>query len=179
MSNTAKPAESSPIEPMEALLVDTLPNGPGWSYEPKWDGFRCLTFKEHGTVRLFAKSGKPLHRYFPEVVAALERIKADDFVLDGELTLPLGDFISFDILQQRLHPAASRIRKLSVDTPAVLIIFDLLVAPGGKPIGDQILENRRVALERFFAAQTSPSLRLSPTTNDVKTAKGWLGVVSK
>src|SRR6478672_3042071 len=103
-------AETSPIEPMEALLVDALPEGNGWSYEPKWDGFRCLAVKRGGKVQLFAKSGKVLHRYFPEVVAAIAAIDADDFILDGELTIPINDTLSFDALQMRLHPSESRIR---------------------------------------------------------------------
>jgi ATP-dependent DNA ligase len=187
MPDTPIEAETSPIEPMEALLVEALPADPGWSFEPKWDGFRCLAFKEAGHVRLFAKSGKPLHRYFPEIATAIEAIDADGFVLDGELTIPVGDAISFDALQARLHPAESRIRKLAKETPALLIVFDLLIAPGAKTLTDQALRDRRVALETFFGKQHSPSLRLSPTTDDVTTARGWLakaggaldGVVAK
>jgi ATP-dependent DNA ligase len=159
---------------MEALLVDALPEGEGWQFEPKWDGFRCLAFKEAGQVRLFAKSGKPLHRFFPEVAAAVAAIGADDFVLDGELVIPTDDGPSFDALQARLHPAESRVRKLSVETPALLVVFDLLIAPGGKVLTQEPLLDRRAALETFFAAQSSPSLRLSPTTRDGKVARNWL-----
>src|SRR3569833_3866497 len=125
MASSSPPSvETSPIEPMEALLVDALPDGSGWSYEPKWDGFRCLAVKRGGKVQLFAKSGKVLHRYFPEVNTAVAALKADDFILDGELTIPIGDSLSFDALQMRLHPAESRIRKLSAEIPALLVLFD-------------------------------------------------------
>ncbi|MEO6394683.1 MAG: ATP-dependent DNA ligase [Devosia sp.] len=166
--------ENSPIEPMEALLVETLPDEPGWQFEPKWDGFRCLAFKDRGEVRLFAKSGKILHRYFPEMVEALRAIPADDFVIDGELAIPAGGIISFDALQARLHPAESRIRKLAHETPAILIAFDLLIAPGGKPLADRTLAERRKALEAFAASNPSPSLRLSPHTHDAAEARRWL-----
>lgn len=176
MPEPAADPELSPIEPMEALLVDTLPADPGWSFEPKWDGFRCLAFKEKGRVRLFAKSGKPLHRFFPEVAAALEALEADDFVLDGELCIRVDGSLSFDALQARLHPAASRILKLSHETPAILILFDILVL-AGKSLTDQPLGDRRAALERFFERQDAPLLRLSPTTDDVKIARRWLKTV--
>src|SRR3569832_2793405 len=130
MASSSEASDTSPIQPMEALLVDALPEGDGWSYEPKWDGFRCLAVKRGGKVQLFAKSGKVLHRYFPEVVAAVSALKAADFILDGELTLPFGDSLSFDALQMRLHPAESRIRKLSAEIPALLILFDLLIEAG-------------------------------------------------
>jgi len=171
---------------MEALLVDALPAGGGWSYEPKWDGFRCLTVKRGGAVQLFAKSGKVLHRYFPEVVAAIAALDEGDFILDGELTIPIGDSLSFDALQMRLHPAESRIRKLATEIPALLVLFDLLEREG-KSLRDQTLAERRAALERFFADHPSPTLRLSPVTHDLEEARGWLaraggaldGVVAK
>jgi ATP-dependent DNA ligase len=171
---------------MEALLVDTLPTDPGWTFEPKWDGFRCLAVKSDGSVRLFAKSGKPLHRFFPEVAAALAALPDGDFVLDGELTIPVGDSLSFDALQMRLHPAESRIRKLAAETPALLVLFDLL-AQDGKSLQELSFVDRRAALERFYANHPSPALRLSPTTNDRAEAGRWLaraggaldGVVAK
>src|SRR5688500_3474664 len=100
--------------PMEARLVDELPDEPGWQFEPKWDGFRCLAFRAGPEVDLRAKSGKPLARYFPEVVALLRELPQDSFVLDGELAIPVGANLAFDALQMRLHPAETRIRKLSV-----------------------------------------------------------------
>src|SRR5205807_127214 len=99
----------APLEPMEAKLVDELPTGPGWQFEPKWDGFRCLAVKAGGRVTLFAKSGKPLTRFFPEVAAMLEALPADDFIIDGELAIEKDGALAFDALQLRLHPAESRI----------------------------------------------------------------------
>jgi ATP-dependent DNA ligase len=163
------------LEPMEARIADALPTDPGWQFEPKWDGFRCLATRRGKTVSLQAKSGKPLTRYFPEMVTALAALKTGDFILDGELGVPSGKTLSFDALQARLHPAESRIRKLSVETPSVLILFDLLRL-GGRDFRDRPLAERRAALEAFFHAQThAPSLRLSPFTRDVRVARRWLG----
>ena len=163
------------IEPMEAKLVDELPPGDGWQFEPKWDGFRCLAVKLEGEVELFAKSGKPLGRYFPEIVALLRGLRPKRFVLDGELAIPIGRTLSFEALQMRLHPAESRVRKLASETPAVLILFDILLAPTGKSIIGTPLAERRAALEAFHAALgQEPSLRLSPMTHDRKEAERWL-----
>ncbi len=162
----------SPIEPMEAVLVDSLPTGDGWQFEPKWDGFRCIAVKRGDDVRLFAKSGKPLHRFFPEVAAALVRIDAD-FMVDGELVVPIGDGIDFDAIQARLHPAESRIRKLASETPALLILFDALEFEG-EGLAELTLSARRDLLEIFFAEHPSPALRLSPTTTDPEIAQRWL-----
>ncbi len=176
------------IEPMEAKLVSELPKEPGWQFEPKWDGFRCLAFRAGSEVDLRAKSGKLLARYFPEVVAMLAALKPKPFVIDGELAIPLDGTLSFDALQMRVHPAESRIRKLSVETPAVLIVFDMLLDTTGKSLIEQPLVRRRAALERFFkAAGKIEGLRLSPSTEDRKEAKRWLddargeldGVVAK
>src|SRR5918995_86738 len=113
------------FEPMNALLVSDLPEeAGGWQYEPKWDGFRCLAFRDGKNVELRSKSGQPLGRYFPEIVAALLAVQAPRFVLDGELVIPEGEALSFDALLQRIHPSASRINKLSQQTPAVMIAFD-------------------------------------------------------
>src|SRR4029079_15069095 len=95
----------------------------GWQFEPKWDGFRCLTFRAGGEVDLRAKSGKPLARYFPEGVAMLKPLRSTRFVVDGELAIPIGDTLSFDALQMRIHPAESRIKKLSIQTPAQLLLL--------------------------------------------------------
>ena len=158
---------------MEALLAAELPNGAGWQYEPKWDGFHCLASRDGGEVELTSKSGKPLGRYFPEVVAMLEGLKEKQFLLDGELIIPLGDALSFEALQLRLHPAESRIRKLSKQTPAEFMLFDLL-AIGGKSLAGRPLSERRKQLERFHAKQRVPGLLLSPATTDHKAALGWL-----
>src|SRR5439155_18937728 len=103
-----------PLEPMEALSVDKIPTGSEWQYEPKWDGFRCLAFRDGDKVELQSKSGQPLARYFPEVVEAVRALKPSRFVLDGEIVVPVDGVLSFDDLLQRIHPAASRIKKLSV-----------------------------------------------------------------
>jgi ATP-dependent DNA ligase len=158
---------------MEALLAAELPDGEGWQYEPKWDGFRCLASRDGGAVELTSKSGKPLGRYFPEVVAMLEGVKEKQFLLDGELIIPLGDALSFEALQLRLHPAESRIRKLSLETPAEFMLFDLL-SIGGKSLAAQPLSERREALERFYSKQCVPGLLLSPATEEHHTAIGWL-----
>src|SRR6185312_11413871 len=132
-----------PFLPMEALLVSEIPEGDQWEYEPKWDGFRCLAFRDGKNVELQSKSGQPLARYFPEIVEALLQLKASKFVLDGELVIPVKGGLSFDDLLQRIHPAASRIQKLSQSTPANYIIFDQLVDEAGKAIFEQPLVKRR------------------------------------
>ena len=164
-------------QPMEARSADTLPDTSGtWQYEPKWDGFRCLAFRQGDAVDLRAKSGKPLARYFPEVVALLTGLKATRFVVDGELVIAVDGRLSFDALQMRLHPAESRIRKLSTETPARLIVFDLLVAPDGTHLLDQPLHRRRAALDSFAAIAAVPDrLVLSPYTRDRDEAARWLG----
>jgi ATP-dependent DNA ligase len=160
---------------MEAKLVDDLPAGAGWQFEPKWDGFRCLAFRRGAGTDLRAKSGKPLGRYFPEMVAALTDLVPDGTVLDGELAIPEGDTLSFDALQMRLHPAESRIRNLSRETPAILILFDMLAEPGGRRIDARPFAERRAALERFVADLPAPGpLRLSPFTRELEEAKRWL-----
>jgi ATP-dependent DNA ligase len=105
------------VEPMEAKLVTELPHEAGWQFEPKWDGFRCLAYRAGDQVDLRAKSGKTLARYFPEIVAMLLRLKQKEFVLDGEIAIPIGDTLSFDALQMRIHPAESRIKKLAHEPP--------------------------------------------------------------
>jgi ATP-dependent DNA ligase len=175
-------------DPMEARLVEALPQEEGWQFEPKWDGFRCLSFRSGEEVELRAKSGKSLTRYFPEVAAALRALPATRFVVDGELTIPRGETLDFDALQMRLHPAETRIKKLARETPAVLILFDLLLSPQGDCLMGAPLSRRRQALEAFFAALPQGSLfRLSPFTASLREARQWLdaaggaldGVVAK
>jgi ATP-dependent DNA ligase len=169
------PPESSDagIPPMEARLVEALPEEPGWQFEPKWDGFRCLAFRSGEDVVLQAKSGKPLTRYFPEVADLVRALPGDDFVLDGELAIPVGGTLSFDALQLRLHPAESRVRKLASETPAFLILFDMLTAPGGENLVTKPLRERRQALERFLPPNAN-GIRLSPYTLDRAEAAAWL-----
>src|SRR5205823_4384367 len=158
--------------PMEALLAAELPEGEGWQFEPKWDGFRCLARRDGDEVSLTSKSGKPLARYFPEVVEILRRLKARQFLLDGELIIPVGDALSFDALQLRLHPAESRVRKLAHETPAELMAFDLLELDG-KPLAALPLAKRREQLEHFFSENVASGLQLSPMTRDRNIALGW------
>jgi ATP-dependent DNA ligase len=178
-----------PYSPMEAASVDALPTGKEWQYEPKWDGFRCLAFRDGPKVALQSKAGRPLTRYFPELVETLRGLKAKRFVLDGEIVVPAGGGFSFDALLQRIHPAASRINKLAVETPAELILFDLLVNEHGDLLTQRTLPDRRTELERFLRknADGVERLHLSPATNSVAVAKTWLarggnaldGVVAK
>jgi len=163
-----------PLAPMEALPVDTIPTGDGWQYEPKWDGFRCLLIHDGDKVELQSKAGKSLTRYFPEIVAAANRLPA--CVLDGELAISVGRNLSFDALLQRIHPAASRVKRLSLETPAMLIVFDLLRDDDGAPLLEQSLRERRAALEKF-AGRVFPNgglIRLSPATTALPVAKAWL-----
>ncbi|WP_229658498.1 ATP-dependent DNA ligase [Tsuneonella deserti] len=158
--------------PMEARLVDHLPQGDDLQYEPKWDGFRCLVFRDHADVALMSKSGKPLHRYFPELAAALGSVRQKQFVVDGEIVLPINGVLSFAALQSRLHPAASRIERLSRETPAQLMLFDCLQL-GSQVLIDEPLANRRAALEKF-AAGLPESIMLSPVTLKADVARDWL-----
>jgi ATP-dependent DNA ligase len=174
--------------PMEAKLVDDLPADPGWRFEPKWDGFRCMAFRAGDEVDLRAKSGKPLARYFPDVVAALKALPVKRFVVDGELTISVDGELSFDALQMRLHPAESRVRKLAAETPATLVLFDCLLDAKGRSLVDAPLSDRRAELETLFKRFRKPEhLRLSPGTDDMAQARDWLaqtgaaldGVVAK
>src|SRR5690348_12114798 len=165
-------AKSVPA-PMEALLAAELPEGDGWQFEPKWDGFRCLARRDGDEVTLTSKSGKPLARYFPDVAAMLHGLKEKQFLLDGELIIPVGDALSFDALQLRLHPAESRVRKLALEHPAELMLFDALDL-GGKDLTGEPLGKRREALERFFRANEVARLHLSPVTHSRRTAMKWL-----
>lgn len=158
---------------MEALSVEEVPTGQGWQYEPKWDGFRCLAFRDGGCVELQSKSAQSLTRYFPEVVESLRAIKAPRFVLDGELVVAVDGSLSFDDLLQRIHPAESRVRKLAAQTPAILIAFDLLADESGKALTSLPLAKRRKHLERFAKKYFRGALRLSPVTNDPAEAKRW------
>jgi ATP-dependent DNA ligase len=158
---------------MEAMLAAELPEGKGWQYEPKWDGFRCLARRDTDEVTLTSKSGKPLARYFPEVTEMLRGLKAKQFLLDGELIIAAGDALSFEALQLRLHPAESRVRKLAKETPAELIVFDLL-EQDGKSLAGLPLTERREQLEQFFRKNETHGLQLSPMTCDRNAALDWL-----
>jgi ATP-dependent DNA ligase len=160
---------------MEALSVDEIPEGIAWQYEPKWDGFRCLIFRDGAKVDLQSKSGRSLTRYFPELVAAVAALRPKRFVLDGEIVVPHGQAFSFDDLLQRIHPAASRVQRLAVETPALLIVFDLLLADS-EILAKDPLTVRRKLLEGFAHKylRGHKSIRLSPATTRITDAKKWL-----
>jgi ATP-dependent DNA ligase len=174
--------------PMEALSASELPKGPEWQYEPKWDGFRCIAFRDEDKVQLQSRSQKPLTRYFPELEAALQALKAEKFILDGEIVIPVDGHLSFDELLQRIHPAASRVLKLSQAHPCVFIVFDLLADEKGKSLVELPLEQRREQLEKFAKAnlQKNSSISLSPVTDELAQARKWFhmgvgldGIVAK
>ncbi len=160
-----------PYPPWEAESEGKIPAEPGWLYEPKWDGFRCLAFRKGDQVLLQSKAGQPLGRYFPELVEALGKLPVKTFVVDGEIALP-----AFDDLLQRIHPAESRIRKLAKETPASLHVFDLLVDSRGESLVELPLKDRRERLEAFFSKiPEGGQMLLSPATPKLKEAEKWIG----
>ena len=177
-----------PVEfaPMEARTTATLPEDDGWLYEPKWDGFRCLAFRDGDRVELRSKSGQPMGRYFPDVAQELGRLGSRRFVLDGELLVAKNGGFDFEELQLRLHPAASRVAKLAAAHPATYVLFDLL-AHGRAELIERPLSARRSSLEAFHASVGVERVQLSPATRDREAALRWLdelgasldGVVAK
>jgi ATP-dependent DNA ligase len=164
-----------PLEPMEAAIVDEIPRGEHWQYEPKWDGFRCLAFRSGDKIELQSKSGQPLARYFPDPAEALKSLRARQFVLDGEIVIPIKGRLAFDELLLRIHPAESRVRKLATEHPASFIVFDLLADERGKSLAKQPLEERRRRLEKFAAKyfRKIGRIHLSPATTELRQAKKW------
>jgi ATP-dependent DNA ligase len=164
-----------PYPPAEARAVKEIPRGSGWLYEPKWDGFRCLAFRDGDKLVLQSKAGQPLARYFPELVEQLQHLQARKFVLDGEIIIRSDEGLDFDALLQRIHPAASRIRKLSQETPSSYLVFDLLVNERGKQLTDQPLSARRMALQEFAAKfHSAQRIHLSPASSDYATGEKWM-----
>src|SRR5947207_1458449 len=163
-----------PLAPMEARSVDEIPTGEGWQYEPKWDGFRCIAFRDGEQVYLQSKAGQRLARYFPDVASGLARLSKQRFVLDGELVIPVSGALSFDELQLRLHPAASRVAKLAKAHPATYIVFDLLAENGQAYLKHTLAERRRF-LERFaqLNLRSAKDIRLSPAATDYRIATAW------
>jgi ATP-dependent DNA ligase len=163
-----------PMPPMEARSVEEIPTGDCWQYEPKWDGFRCLAFRDHNNIYLQSKNGQPLGRYFPDVIENLAKLPQQQFVLDGELVIPESGALSFDELQLRLHPAASRVQKLAAAHPALYITFDLLAENGQSHLELHLRERRRF-LEKFARSnmQSAKNIRLSPATTDYRVASNW------
>lgn len=163
---------------METRSANEIPTGDGWQYEPKWDGFRCVAFRDTDNVYLQSKAGQPLARYFPDVVDALKSLPSKKFVIDGELAIPVDGSLSFDELQLRLHPAASRVAKLAKAHPAMFIAFDLLAEDRGRYL-EKNLNERRKLLAKFAKKnfKSNRAVRLSPATADVKQAKKWFDKV--
>lgn len=166
---------------MEALSTELIPEGDEWQYEPKWDGFRCIVFRNGKSVKLQSKAGRPLERYFPELVAAFTLIEVKSFVLDGEIVIPVHGALSFDDLLLRLHPAESRVRKLAEEHPATFIAFDLLADGKGKSLLSKALSVRRESLERFASNYFNDQnrIRLSPATCDVEVARKWFQIAGQ
>jgi ATP-dependent DNA ligase len=164
---------------MEAKSVDEIPTGDEWQYEPKWDGFRCVAFRDGEEIYLQSKAGQPLARYFPDVVAALAKVSAKRFVIDGELVIPVEGALSFDELQLRLHPAASRVQKLAAAHPAMMVVFDLLADEQGASLLSLPLRERRAQLEQFAIKHLNghDAIRLSPATTDLPKARKWFDKV--
>ena len=159
-----------PIAPMLAKAVKSIPSG-DYSYEPKWDGFRCIVFRDGDEVELGSRNERPLTRYFPEVVAAVLRNLPSRCVLDGEVIVPSGERLDFEALQQRIHPAASRVNKLAEETPAHFVAFDLL-ALGDEDHRQTPFAQRRELLEQALA-DASPPIHLTPLTRDPDVARDW------
>jgi ATP-dependent DNA ligase len=161
------------LAPMEAVSVAALPTDPGWQFEPKWDGFRCLAFRAGHAVEIKAKSGKSLSRFFPDALDNLRALPNQHFVLDGELVVPVEGELSFDALQMRLHPAESRIRRLAAETPATFIAFDCLLGKSRHPLLQKTFEERRRTLE-VLLARHHRGISLTQFTHDLSEAKDWL-----
>jgi ATP-dependent DNA ligase len=167
-----------PIEPMLAKPTPDIPTGDGWRYEPKWDGFRALVFRDGDEVNIQSRDRKPLNRYFPELEAPLRAVGGPDarFVIDGEVVIAHPDGrLDFDALLLRIHPAASRVRMLAEQSPASFVAFDCL-AEGDADLRDRPFVERRQALERLLAAERPESVHLTPMTADPAVARRWFEV---
>ena len=160
-----------PVSPMLAKLVRELPEGDGYSYEPKWDGFRCIVFRDGADVELGSRNERPLTRYFPELVEPLRRALPVRAVVDGEIVIAGPDGLDFDALTQRIHPAASRVARLAAETPASFVAFDLL-AVGDRDLRAQPYAERRAELE-VLLAHAAPPVHLTPMTTDPLVAAAW------
>ncbi|MEV0676184.1 ATP-dependent DNA ligase [Actinosynnema sp. NPDC050436] len=159
-----------PVRPMLAKAVREVPREPGLVYEPKWDGFRCVVFRDGDELELGSRNDRPLTRYFPEVAELLARGLPQRCVVDGEVVIVTPDGLSFELLQLRLHPAASRVRKLAVETPASFVAFDLL-ALGDRDLTGVPFGQRRALLADALAE--TPGLYLTPATDDPDVAQDW------
>ena len=170
---------SPPVKPQLAKSSRDLPAGDGWCYEPKWDGFRTIVFRDGDEVHLQSRNGKPMNRYFPDIVEQALALKAKRYVLDGEMVVTVDGIQEFDLLSQRIHPAASRVERLREETPATLVAFDLL-AEGD----DALLELPYTERRKRLAKLVSDPVELTPSTDDADAAGQWLagtgeGVIAK
>jgi ATP-dependent DNA ligase len=160
-----------PILPMLAKRVNEIPEGDGWIYEPKWDGFRTLIFRDGDEVFIQSRDEKPLNRYFPELVEPVQKQLPAHCVLDGEIVIARNGALDFDSLQLRLHPAASRVKRLAQETPASIVFFDLL-SVGSRDLRGEPFEKRRHELESVLQSATPP-LHLTPATRQMQEAEDW------
>jgi ATP-dependent DNA ligase len=160
-----------PVSPMLAKLVRELPTADGMLYEPKWDGFRCIVFRDGDEIELGSRNERPFNRYFPELVDQLRRALPERAVLDGEIVIATEDGLDFDLLQMRIHPAASRVAKLAEETPSSFVAFDLL-AEDGDDLRPQPMSERRKRLERMLGRAKAP-IHLTPVTTDPEVAAQW------
>src|SRR3954453_6680365 len=160
-----------PVKPMLAKPATKLPMGDGLFYEPKWDGFRCIVFRDGDEVELGSRNERPLTRYFPEVVAAVKEALPERCVVDGEIVVPQGDRLHFESLLQRIHPAESRVRLLAEQTPASFVAFDLL-ALDDESLLERPFAERRARLERALEG-SRPPVYVSGITQDADTARRW------
>jgi ATP-dependent DNA ligase len=160
-----------PVKPMLAKAVHDIPRAPGLSYEPKWDGFRCIAFRDGAELELGSRNDRPLTRYFPELVALLRTALPERCVVDGEIVVVTDGGLDFDALQQRLHPAASRVNRLAEETPSSFVAFDLL-ALGDRDLTDEPFQERRRLLEGILGGQLD-RVHLTPTTDDPDVAEDW------
>ncbi len=165
------PAVTPPVSPMLAKLAREMPEGEQWAYEPKWDGFRCIAFRDGKDIELGSRNEKPLTRYFPDLIEPLRKSLPDGAVVDGEIVIKTADGLDFDLLSQRIHPAASRVNMLAEETPAAFVAFDLL-AKGKTDLRDKPFEQRRAELEKVLA-KSEPSVHLTPITRAVAKAHEW------
>jgi ATP-dependent DNA ligase len=166
-----------PLAPMEARSANELPEGFGWQFEPKWDGLRCLAFRDCEAVALQSRTGQPLHGTFPEVASALVTLRPRKFVLDGEIVVESGRAFSRGALIRRSGAEVARARELAESIPATMLLFDLLVDPRGRDVTGRILAERRLALEELARAHLAPNrrLRLSPATTERWVVERWTG----
>jgi ATP-dependent DNA ligase len=160
-----------PVKPMLAKAVHEVPRAPGLSYEPKWDGFRCIVFRDGDEIELGSRNDRPLTRYFPELAELLAAVLPRRCVVDGEIVIVTDDGLDFESLQLRLHPAASRVRKLAEETPASFVAFDLL-ALGDRDLMDEPFSERRRLLEGILSGDLS-RVHLTPVTDDPEVAEDW------